>query len=273
MSASSGITRYRPDHRGNRLDAWSIEQSGSTTLLKIRGSKEIAEHILGALPRAEAQTPGRDSEWTCLFRMDFRPPDELTDFLRLLEEVLVLRVRGRYYLDGAVAFDFYKIPDTDGTLRDSPTAILMRAAKDYGPHSDEQRHETERFLCKRLSRIVREHLWFDKATKIVPVPGHDSKEVSASMRIGTAVARETGREIVEVKRRISSRPPAKEMSRADRASFRWEYRVDEDLEGQTVLLIDDVYETGQTMDGVAAAAKYSGAKTVVGLAALRTLSN
>ncbi|MFJ8817697.1 ComF family protein [Amycolatopsis thermoflava] len=204
--------------------------------------------------------------------MDFRPPDELTDFLRLLEEVLVLRVRRKYHLDGAAALDFYKIPDTAGTLRDSPTAQLVRAVK-YAESTDAQRHQAERVLCKRLSRIVREHLWFDKATKMVPVPGHSSEEVAASVRIGTAVARETGREIVEAKSRTPSRPPAKGMSHAERSSLRWNFTVDEDLEGQTVLLIDDVYQTGRTMEGVAAAAKHNGAKTVLGLAALRTLSN
>ncbi|GHF05982.1 hypothetical protein GCM10017786_44420 [Amycolatopsis deserti] len=65
---------------------------------------------------------------------------------------------------------------------------------------------------------------------------------------------------------------AKKMPRTERSVLRWGSRINEDLQGETVLVVDDVYHTGETMAGVAAAAKNRGAKTVLGLAAARTLS-
>ena len=61
------------------------------------------------------------------------------------------------------------------------------------------------------------------------------------------------------------------MSRSDRAALVDEYSIDQNLTGRAVLLVDDVYDTGSTMRGVARAARHAGASTVLGLAGARTL--
>lgn len=47
------------------------------------------------------------------------------------------------------------------------------------------------------------------------------------------------------------------------------YVVTENLHGRTVLILDDLYESGATMAGVANAARRAGASTVLGLASTR----
>ncbi|WP_414937322.1 hypothetical protein [Amycolatopsis sp. cmx-11-51] len=49
--------------------------------------------------------------------------------------------------------------------------------------------------------------------------------------------------------------------------------VDEDLEGRTVLVLDEVHHTGWTMADVTHAAEQAGAATVLGLAAARNLTH
>ncbi|MCP2256793.1 Phosphoribosyl transferase domain-containing protein [Streptoalloteichus tenebrarius] len=61
------------------------------------------------------------------------------------------------------------------------------------------------------------------------------------------------------------------MTRKERSTLLDEFRVDERLDNQTVLVVDDIYHTGFTMAGVAKAARTAGAKTVLGLVAARNI--
>ncbi|MFF0146275.1 phosphoribosyltransferase [Amycolatopsis sulphurea] len=57
------------------------------------------------------------------------------------------------------------------------------------------------------------------------------------------------------------------MTTAERSALPQGYRVRQDLGGQTVLIVDDIYQTGYTMAGVAHVARQAGASTVLGIAA------
>ncbi|MGW4209430.1 ComF family protein [Lentzea sp. NPDC004789] len=267
--------RFIPDRRANRLEASKLEQSGSNWLLKYRGSPETSLHIVGALPRAKVMPSWpNDVDLPHRIRFDFTPPADLKDFLQLLQEVLVIemKVKPPRLLDAAIALDFYQDRIGPDELRCTPAGELVRKAKGYGGTSSAASREAGMELCDRLCEVVVRHQWLINSTRIVPVPGHRPDVWATSQRMGVQLSRDLGIPLVEVVPKSGRRTPAKNMTRFEREALRNEFTIKEDLDGQTVLIVDDFYETGHTMAGLASAAKRAGAKTALGLAGVRNMT-
>ncbi len=80
--------------------------------------------------------------------------------------------------------------------------------------------------------------------------------------------------MVKVRSKSKFRPEAKNLTAPERAEiFRDEFFITEDICGIRVVIVDDVYKSGTSMGAVADAAREVGALTVVGFAAVRTLSS
>ena len=68
------------------------------------------------------------------------------------------------------------------------------------------------------------------------------------------------------------RPEAKDLPPAERARFLVnQFYVEHSLDGQTALIVDDVFRSGDRMNEAARAAVYAGAAYVHGIAAVRTM--
>jgi hypothetical protein len=268
---SSGAS-FQADPRANALADWKFEQVGKQRLLLLRGSPEIAAHVLAGLPETRQVELGSQHGpyWTHRLVLDGDLTAGESNFLRLLRRVLVLSVRDG--IDGGLALDYYNRPDhgPQGGLEYTDTARLMRTIK-YKFDPQEDRNTAGRELCRSLAAVVQTHLWLRSATCVLPVPGHDQApaQPSVSVRIGQAVARLTQLPCVEVKTRREYRRSVKEMSADELATLTDEFVVEHDLRDQTVLIVDDMYHTGSTMSGLAQAARQAGAGTVLGLVALR----
>ena len=272
MADSSLSDRFVPDPRANRLQDWKLEQKGSSWFLKYRSSLDTSRHIVGALPRAKpVPVLERTNRWPHRIRFDFPPPTDLEDFLRLLEKALVI-ARVPEVVDAAIALDFYQRRDRSGELAFTSPGREVRKVKGYDRVRAADADKAGQTLCDWLSEVVINHLWLINATRILPVPGHDPHEESASQLIGRRLAKELNIPSVEVMLRGGLRKPAKSMTTLERKALLNGFRVDEDLDGETVLIVDDFYHTGNTMAGVANAARRAGAKTALGLVATRNLS-
>ncbi|KFU76083.1 Phosphoribosyl transferase domain-containing protein [Amycolatopsis lurida] len=266
--------RYRPDRRGKHLEDWWLEESDSARFLKYRGIPATADHVLGVLPRArKVGTLKHDAEWPYRIRMDFEPDRSLSDFMEFLKEVLVIQIKQQGFVDAAIALDFYRRPVEDGSSETvhTETGNLLRQVKDYTPTEQEEWNRAGQALCDSLSDVVVRHEWFNEATRILAVPGHTLAKRSVSVILGTLLSHEFGIPLTTVESKSGDRKPAKNMTPEERKALLHEFRVEEDLEGRTVLVLDDIYHTGYTMAGVANAAKRAGATTVLGLAAARNL--
>ncbi|HEY2062845.1 phosphoribosyltransferase [Amycolatopsis sp. NBC_01480] len=268
-------TDYQADDRANRLHAYELEQSSTAWFLNLRGSEETTRHIVGALPRARAVRPAAgDRQWPQRVRLDFEPPSNLAELLDLLTDVYVIEIQHRASLDAALALDFYR-ESADGTGSQlTETGEWVRRVKRYDEHRDLPQQEVDEAgqkLCTALVDAILQHEWFLSAGKVLLVPGHEPGP-SASVLLGAGVAEQLGRPRVGVEPVAAKRKPAKQMTTAERAGLLGGYRVKEDLAGETVLIVDDLYQTGSTMAGVARAARAAGATTVLGIAATRTLS-
>lgn len=272
MADSSRSDRFIPDPRANRLQEWDLERKGPSWFLKYRSSPDTSRHIVGALPRAKSvPTLKYDAQWPYRIRFDFAPPGNLEDFLRLLEKAMVI-ARLPAVVDAAIALDLYQDFDTSGKRYYTSTGVLVRRVKGYERVGPADVDLAGQLLCDRLSEVVVEHLWLINATRILAVPGHDPDEVAASQRIGARLARELGIPLAGVTLRDGPRKPAKNMTPFERKALLNGFTVNENLDGETVLIVDDFYQTGNTLAGVSNAAKRAGAKTTLGLVAARNLS-
>lgn len=261
---------FKPDRRGDHLDDWDWEHVGQERLLLLRGSAETAEHILEAFPNSVKVDlyPRHRPRWT--HRLRLRSAAGINELIELLQRVLILPALED--LDGTIALDHYSCPApmTDTGLRQTVVGERIHTIK-YENRDPSKVQAAGRELSRQLAEVVRIHPWFRTSDLILPVPGHDSMHLSASIRIGTTVARyaEIGWASVTSVREF--RRTAKSMSKAERVELLDEYSVDLDLTGRTVIVLDDVCHTGSSLRGVARAARNAGATTVLGLVGARTL--
>ncbi|MBC6447611.1 ComF family protein [Actinokineospora xionganensis] len=278
VTISPAPTPYTAHPRANRLDDWDlVPVSKQMWYLMLRGAPEIVNHVVGAWPRAKSINihPHDQPQWTHRIRLDFAPHEELKEFLDLLRKILVLWVRGSSDLDGAVALDFYKKPSaTDPTqLENTPTAELIRTIKGYRSCDNAEVMRAGRALCDDLYEVVMQHPWLNRADRILPVPGHSrSGPPSASVRLGAALHHDLGIPLTQIYTRHEHRTSAKDMKLlSERTALLGEFRIRENLEDKSVLIVDDIYHTGCTMAGVARAARHAGATTILGLVAARVI--
>jgi hypothetical protein len=268
------VTRaFIPDRRGNRLEQYEFlaVRGGRSHRLHLRGSGEIAEQF-----RQDR------SGWWCSYQQVLElaeggewwthsleasgpgPGLSCSLLLDVLSEVLTLpRLPGT---DFALALDWCKAADGD-SWRDTFAGKLVAAGRYRSTHPDAVRAAAAG-LAARMTEVVRRHPLLASADVIAPAPGHDRSVLSFGEWVGREVATMAGLTPVDVATRHVFRPPAKDR-RGHRAA-EGEFFFREDLSGCAVLVVDDVYQTGQTVTATAAAARRAGAASVYVLTGTRT---
>jgi adenine/guanine phosphoribosyltransferase-like PRPP-binding protein len=91
------------------------------------------------------------------------------------------------------------------------------------------------------------------------------------VRIGHTLSQKLGLDLITVGTRNEFRQSAKSMTSEQRTALIDEFFIQDDLTGETVLIVDDVYHTGSTMAGVAKAARQAGAVSVLGIVPARNV--
>ncbi len=129
-----------------------------------------------------------------------------------------------------------------------------------------------RYYAAEMSERYRDTLLKWNPDMIIPIPLHSAKLRKRGYNQAAVVAKELGvllRLPVSVKafKRIRRTNPLKTLNPAERKRNLWNaFAVTEEgknlLKGRTVLLIDDIYTTGSTMDEAARTLKQAGAEKV-----------
>ena len=164
------------------------------------------------------------------------------------------------------------------------------AARSYGAYSDEM---VKAITLLKYHRLTRLGGWFAEKLKataeanpiirgadvLVPVPLHPARRRERGYNQTELIARPLAR-LVGIPLepgllvRVKPRPSQLFLSRRERwLSVRGAYEIRDGrrIDNQRVLLIDDVFTTGATLDACARVLKKAGAKSVVGLTVARTL--
>ncbi len=132
-------------------------------------------------------------------------------------------------------------------------------------------------LAELMARKVREHPFFlEEDWLLVPVPLHRKRFAERGFNQAELfckhLARLLGFHEERVLRRVSLRPPQATLGQEDRkVNIKNIFEADAGLiRGKKILLVDDVYTTGATMNECARVLKNGGAREVWGLVAAMT---
>lgn len=259
------------DSRGNRLLRYQVRdiRDGIEKRLYLYAHRATAEQVqsglrsLGCEPLA--MTDEQRREWTHRFRLDGPLDDESESFLELMKEVLTLNVPSE--IDAALALDFYKNPEShdDPNQWENTHAGELVSRGKYGGFAKEGLQ-----LAAELSDVIRRHPTYNAADAIVLVPGSTPRRFGE--RLASAVSKNTGKPLLRTNAVHAERLEAKNAEIAGSADLASEFTIEGgDVEGRSIVIVDDVYKTGRTMRAVAKVARAAGATEVYGLVGARTM--
>lgn len=277
MSGFAASMPFYRDPRGNRLEAWTITTAADGGhVLWLRGPDEVTQQIMALAPLYRLLPPSATAgpTWThALLSPSSSMQEPVGLLLQLLTEVLSLP--SPVGVDAALALDWYKKPEegVDPYQWDNtPVGQLVRSGKYTYKFNEEMQSQVGLQLVKLLCETIERHGLLSQSTAVLNVPGHDSARVSFGSRMAATIARDRGTQMIKVATRSRFRPEAKNLAEADRlALLSNEFSVGQRLDGQQVLVVDDVFQTGTSMSAVASAARQSGAAKIYGICGVRTL--
>lgn len=266
---------FRRDARGNKLELWTVVNDQGNHYLWLRGPDEVAGQVLAAEPGyRQWQVANADSgQWTHMFgaRGDLRA--DIQQLLETLQQVISLPTPPS--LHTALALDWYKRPveDTDPfQWPNTEVGDLVNEGKYRSRWNPQRQNEVGRKLVGQMCNVIEKHVLLRGVDVILNVPGHDSTRVSFGSRMAATVATHFGLPIGRVRARDQFRPEAKDLPPADRARLLLnQFYIERPLSGQTALIVDDVFRSGDSMNETARAALHASAACVHGIAAVRTM--
>lgn len=276
MSIQATPPPFRSDSRANRLESWTTttDDSSAGHFLSLRTADAVVAQLLKLAPDYSPRQlpPNLPVTWTHVFRSPGALRSDVAELLVVLGAILTLSCP--VTLDFVLALDWYKqpvdgIPSTD--WKNTETGELVYLGKHRYKTDGDRQGEVGRLLMRKVSAVIQGHPLLRKADVILDVPGHDTERVSFGSRMAATVGRDFEIPRIRVKARDKFRAEAKSLDRSQRAEvLAGQFSIAHDLQGQTALVVDDVFHSGASMGETARAARDAGANQVLGICAVRT---
>lgn len=201
-----------------------------------------------------------------------QPTAETSTVLELLSGALTVPCGGS--LEFAIALDWFNkvVEGAVGDLTDLADHV-HRAKHLYGPLGDvENLKQAGGAVVDELAEFVGQHPLLKGVDAIAAPPGHDPSVLSFGSRVAAGVAQRRNIPLVRCTAPQERRAPARSLAFADRsAALGGQFRCPDDVSGQNILIVDDVYASGATVEETARALRAAGASHVMSVAAIRTM--
>jgi predicted amidophosphoribosyltransferase len=215
----------------------------------------------------------RDDTWgTCytfIKNIDDNEVERLRGFLELLQRIWCLTITEHLApffateLDEAYALDFNFKQDTL-PLAYTQIGFFEHLAK------EEQNRQAINELANRLAEVITNHPTLARADQIVALPPRPSKQfhlpVELVNEIGRILGRPVGLELIK-----DEHPKLRGLAMVKKlATLEGVFHLSESINGQTVLMVDDLYQSGTTAWSLAKFLKENGAREVYALACVKS---
>lgn len=236
--------------------------------LYVQSTKNVARQF-SSLPspgRENTSIPPSMLAYDYRFDWDAAVPESVLACAELLKNVLTM---GRLqHTTTALAFDWYKNPPTQEAQYWSNTDAgeLVYRAKYWSEGQDSRNARSS--ISTKFKAVIGLHPTLAAIPTVVTVPGSKADFNSFGERLARHVASVTAKEVVQTLSRSGAREPRKGGGEVDLVG---EFVMPNSLSGP-VLIIDDVFMSGASMDATALAARQAGATDVYGLAIAKTRS-
>ena len=165
----------------------------------------------------------------------------LTHYHEDQDNEMISALQGRVNLEFAAAYLFFR--------KSGITQELLHQLKYKG------RHEVGLFLGEHFGPLIREHPFIKQVNYLIPVPLHRSREkergYNQSRIICDGLSKSTGIPVAEAIRRVektASQTRKHRFERWDNVSGKFALQQQELIQDQNVLIVDDVFTTGATIE-------------------------
>ena len=127
-------------------------------------------------------------------------------------------------------------------------------------------------LVEILANLCEIHPMYRKVKTFIPIPPNPSKKFHLPVELARELAEKTGkRDGAAMIRKVRETPKLQDLPLAEKLkTLRGAIEITGDVEGKSVILIDDLYQSGSTMWTVAKLLKKKGARRVLGLACVKS---
>jgi len=127
-------------------------------------------------------------------------------------------------------------------------------------------------LVEAFANLCENHPIYGKTQIIIPIPPNLSKTFHLPVELARELAEKTGKKDgTALIRKVKETPKLQDLSLDQKVkALRGAIEITGDVDGKSVILIDDLYQSGSTMWTVAKLLKKNGAKRVLGLACVKS---
>lgn len=265
------LSRRGPGNDGGRyVTAYRHEPAPGGHVLFVSGAEGVITQLRITDP---AYTP--KSSTAHIHSMNgsgSHPSAETSTLLELLTGVLTVPC-GRS-LDFAIALEWFN-KVVDGAVADlTDLAHLVHRAKHlHIPLGDvENLKAVGGAVVDELAGFVGQHPVLKGVDAIAAPPGHDPQVLSFGSRLAAGVAQRRNIPLVRCMSQRELRAPARSLAFSARAgALGGQFRCPDSVSGQRILIVDDVYASGATVEETARALRAAGASQVMSVAAIRTM--
>ena len=257
----------RWEQRGDKIAKHRIARARGETALVVDCPDWIADQIAmtygsSCQRRPVAEVIAKEFNHGFVFQGD--GPDGLGDVVEVLSTVL--SIPAPKHVDVAIALGWYTQPDDEGELKHAKAGRWIYTTK-HATHPEWSTSRTSRReMLTALVGLIQTHPLYSGATAIIASPGHLADGQSFGEILAREVAEKADIPFVE-STAPGPRPQQKEGQTQDLTGT---FTVTERLSGD-VIVVDDVYRSGGSASGAAAAAKRAGADRVYALTVARTI--
>jgi len=128
-------------------------------------------------------------------------------------------------------------------------------------------------LAEQAFALCAEHPALASVDGVVPVPCTETRGLQPVAARAAELARRLGRPLLPALRKTRATAPQKEMRTLaqKRANVAGAYAVTQDVRGRSLLVVDDLYDSGATLEQVTRAVQRAGAASICVLTLTRTI--
>jgi hypothetical protein len=249
---------------------------GLETMILVKGAEDFAAILKRAFPGLAFDGPypndTPDFDWFLICHATDEQQAGLKALLGTLTAALFLKDG----LDECFALSLHTVLTEDGGFVRTPIAQMVREAKPYDSGWNAGSKEKAVKLATMLTDFIRIHPTFARVPLVAAVPASNpNKPFDLPTFLVELIAAETGKEIVSasIRKTRPTQPMKSFAAMVDKAAnIKDAFQVDPArIAGNEIILIDDIYQTGTSINEVTRALRSAGVRHVFGLALTKTI--